>query len=222
MYEWVSHTWNTVKGNCEHDCSYCYMKKINHRFGKDIPAWFDEKELSVKLGKGKKIFVGSSNDLFANAISDEWIFKTIEHCLKYPENEYVFQTKNPQRLHNNRGLREKLFELKNVILGSTIESNRNYKEITKGCESPGNRARALNFLQNYMRIYITIEPIMDFDLKELKDMLKYINPFQINIGADSGNNNLPEPTKEKVMQLIEGLNEFTIIHNKSNLKRLLS
>ena len=52
-------------------------------------------------------------------------------------------------------------------------------------------------------------------------MLKSASPKQVNIGADSGNNNLPEPSKEKVMQLIEGLNEFTTIHNNSNLKRLL-
>ncbi len=27
MYEWITHTWNTIKGECYHDCSYCYMKK---------------------------------------------------------------------------------------------------------------------------------------------------------------------------------------------------
>jgi len=27
MYEFITHTWNTVKGACEHDCSYCYMKR---------------------------------------------------------------------------------------------------------------------------------------------------------------------------------------------------
>ena len=29
MYEFVTHTWNPIKGKCYHDCSYCYMKKIN-------------------------------------------------------------------------------------------------------------------------------------------------------------------------------------------------
>lgn len=27
MYDFVTHTWNTIKGECPHDCSYCYMKK---------------------------------------------------------------------------------------------------------------------------------------------------------------------------------------------------
>ena len=53
------------------------------------------------------------------------------------------------------------------------------------------------------------------------DIIREINPVQVNIGADSGRNNLPEPTKEKVLQLVSELQKFTIIHNKSNLQRLL-
>lgn len=34
---------------------------------------------------------------------------------------------------------------------------------------------------------------MDFDLKEFVTLLKISNPVQINIGADSGSNNIPEP-----------------------------
>ena len=44
---------------------------------------------------------------------------------------------------------------------------------------------------------------------------------QVNIGADSGRNNLPEPSKSKVLELVSELQKFTIIHNKSNLQRLL-
>ena len=28
MYEFITHTWNPIKGKCYHDCSYCYMKNI--------------------------------------------------------------------------------------------------------------------------------------------------------------------------------------------------
>ena len=24
MYSWVTHTWNTIKGECPHGCTYCY------------------------------------------------------------------------------------------------------------------------------------------------------------------------------------------------------
>ena len=61
---------------------------------------------------------------------------------------------------------------------------------------------------------------MDFDLIPLVEMIKRCNPEQVNIGADSGNNNLPEPSYAKVIQLIEKLERFTKIHNKRNLQRL--
>jgi hypothetical protein len=65
------------------------------------------------------------------------------------------------------------------------------------------------------------EPIMDFDLPELVFLVKMCNPTQVNIGADSGNNSLPEPDKEKVLELIAALSEFTTVKQKKNLKRIL-
>ncbi|MFX1295603.1 MAG: hypothetical protein ACFFD2_12230, partial [Promethearchaeota archaeon] len=69
--------------------------------------------------------------------------------------------------------------------------------------------------------YITIEPIMDFDLNKFVQLIKVSYPKQINIGADSGNNHLPEPSKEKILELISELKKFTIVHKKKNLNRLL-
>lgn len=28
MYDWVTHTWNPIKGKCSHNCNYCFMKKM--------------------------------------------------------------------------------------------------------------------------------------------------------------------------------------------------
>jgi len=63
---------------------------------------------------------------------------------------------------------------------------------------------------------------MDFDIPEMVEMIRICKPIQVNIGSDSGRNNLPEPTKMKVLDLISELQKFTVIHNKSNLKRILS
>ena len=52
MYQFCNATWNVVKGKCEHDCCYCYMKRFPQ---KDL--WFDEKELKTNLGEGNFIFV---------------------------------------------------------------------------------------------------------------------------------------------------------------------
>lgn len=93
MYDFVTHTWNTVKGQCYHDCSYCYMK----RWGNLKECRFDEKELKTDLGSGNFIFVGSSNDMFSTNIPEWWIRKTLKHCSEF-DNKYLFQTKNPDRI----------------------------------------------------------------------------------------------------------------------------
>lgn len=69
--------------------------------------------------------------------------------------------------------------------------------------------------------YVTIEPVMDFDTASLLEMVKRCNPVQVNIGGDSGGHKLPEPSKQKLYDLIDGLKEFTTIDKKKNLKRLL-
>jgi hypothetical protein len=67
---------------------------------------------------------------------------------------------------------------------------------------------------------ITVEPILDFDVMTFSEMILSCKPAQVNIGADSGNNHLPEPPPEKIAALIEALRPFTEVHLKKNLKRL--
>lgn len=204
MYKFVTHTWNTVKGECFHDCRYCYMK----RWGKLNPVRFDEKELKTNLGRGNFIFVGSSCDMWANNIPDEWIFKTLTHCNKF-DNEYLFQTKNP------RNIRRILIPKSSVCV--TLESNRFYPDIMRNSPRPFDRMEEIKLIRH--PLYITIEPILDFDLIPFVEMIKECNPLQINIGADSGRHELPEPPKEKVFELISELKKITKIHTKSNLER---
>ena len=76
MYDFVTHTWNPIKGICPHACSYCYMKDINKRYKKQPkPLHLDEKELKTNLGSGNTIFVGSSCDMWAESVPVEWINK---------------------------------------------------------------------------------------------------------------------------------------------------
>jgi hypothetical protein len=72
------------------------------------------------------------------------------------------------------------------------------------------------------RKMVTIEPVMDFDLEPFVEMIKAIKPEWVNIGADSKNHNLPEPSKDKVFALISRLSQFTEIRRKSNLDRLVN
>ena len=213
MYDFITHTWNTVKGECPHGGSYCYMK----RWGKQPTLHFDEKELKTDLGKGNFIFVGSSCDMFAESIPYEWIIKTLDYCAQYPENNYFLQTKNPDRFSSF------LNELNlNFSICTTLETNRSYGTIMNNCPSPEDRALTLSWIHNCNK-YITIEPIMDFDLPEFIEMIKSCDPVQVNIGADSSpkRNKLPEPPKEKILELITELEKFTTVVQKKNLARLL-
>jgi hypothetical protein len=183
------------------------------RWGHLKPVRFDEKELKTDLGEGNFIFVGSSCDMWAQDIPDEWIEKTLIQCDKF-KNEYFIQSKNPSRFLG--------YDFpKYYSFCTTIETNRNYPMIMRNSPFVQERAEAISNLQETHAVYLTIEPIMDFDLIPFVDMIKIINPIQVNIGADSGNHKLPEPPLEKVLELIAELEKFTTIHNKSNLKRLL-
>ena len=212
MYSFVTHTWNPIKGICPHLCSYCYMSKIYKRFGKvPKPANLDEKELKTKLGRGNFIFVGSSCDMFAEDIPAKWIAKVLEHCKKYPINKYLLQSKNPRRL-----IEFNLLTSLNTFTGTTIESNRIYP-CMGNVPTPNDKAIAMEGHAGF----ITVEPILDFDLDDFLAILKKASPDYIYIGADSGNNRLPEPSKEKILELITELEKFTSVHKKPNLGRLL-
>ena len=212
MYPFVTHTWNTVKGKCPHDCSYCYMK----RFGGQPKLHFDEKELKTDLGTGNFIFVGSSCDMWAESISQEWIFKTLIHCIKHFENKYLFQSKNPYRIYKFRS-----FIPENSIVGTTIESSRYHPQMGTAPAIP-KRARYMNELaKDGFETMVTIEPIMNFGIDALSALVALCRPKWVNIGADSCSHKLPEPEPEKVLELIAELSKFTEVKIKKNLKRII-
>jgi len=208
MYEFVSHTWNAIKGICPHNCVYCYMK----RWGQLRDTRLDKKELKTDLGSDNFIFVGSSCDMFAAGIPHEWIEATLDHCRKFDDNRYLFQTKNPIRMVGK-------FDGLDAVACTTIETNRWYPEIMQNSPLPGLRANAMSMLE-VSRRYVTIEPIMDFDLDKLVGLVRECQPQQVNIGADSGGHGLPEPSAEKIIALVEELKKFTVIESKRNLGRI--
>lgn len=220
MYGFVTHTWNTVKGKCPHDCSYCYMKRFPQG-----ELHFDEKELKTDLGSGNTIFVGSSCDMWADDVPLDWQADTLKVCNIYDGNKYLFQTKNPDEFF--QFLCDPGFPPfpKNSIFCVTLETNRFYVDYMGKTPNPYDRASVMYphtfSIMTYLPRMITIEPIMDFDMTEFVLMLRKIEPLQVNIGADSGRNNLPEPPKEKILDLISALSEFATVYQKDNLRRLL-
>ena len=219
MYGFVTHTWNPLAGQCPHACTYCSTKKLSAQYPVIKTKYtgsprIDEKQLKTYFGSGKTIFVAGQNDLFAQNINKSDIDRIIFHINNFPGNRYLFQTKNPKRVHE--------FDLPgNSILATTIETNRHLRGIMQNSPSPFDRSLWMATIYKYEK-HITIEPIMDFDTDKLVKMIKTATVSQINIGADSGNNGLPEPNGQKIKNLISELKKLNIkIHLKDNLKRLM-
>ncbi len=207
MYDFITHTWNPIRGECPHQCTYCYMR----RWGEQPPLRLDEKDLQTDLGSGNFIFVGSSCDMWAEDVRDVWIRSVLQRC--DGENKFLFQSKNPWRFYG-------YLMVRNFIFGTTIETNRVYPCMGE-TDSPSLRGTAMEYYTSRQyQTFITIEPILDFDLYEFTDLIKSANPEWVNIGADSMSHGLPEPPAEKIGQLIQALREFTTVKLKSNLSRI--
>lgn len=212
MYEWVSHTWSPGIG-CSHQCSYCYVRKY-----RDQPSVFKLELPFPTLGKDKKmIFVGHLCDMWAKDVSRNDIAQVLEHCTHYP-NGYMFQSKNPERFETI-GL---LFP-PDTLLGATVETNRQ-EIIDKLSKAPTilERIQSIRRINEWRKCFITIEPILDFDLDIFVKLLVSANPAWVNIGADSKSHDLPEPPPEKVRELAFKLTDAGIeVRNKPNLLRIL-
>lgn len=189
----------------------CYMK----RWGNLKEARFDTNELKTDLGSGNFIFVGSSNDLFAKDVPAEWIKLTLAYCGQF-NNRYLFQSKNPKRF------REFINDFpRGSILCTTIETNRE-NDLGKAPSRYARYQGITGIRTIWEDTMITIEPVMDFDPDTFQFMLNMTGVQQINIGADTGKNDLPEPSTDKLEKFISGLKESFKgeVFIKDNLKRL--
>jgi DNA repair photolyase len=217
MYPWVTNMHTHLGGECSHKCSYCY---VDNPIGGRIPRYkgkvrLIDYELKVNYGSGKIIFIEHCNDLFAKDVSDVIILQILEHINKYPDNKYIFQTKNPERYKRFLDKMPPKF-----MLGCTIETNRDMDKISKA-PPPTERYLEMWTLSGCVEIFITCEPILDFDVDILSKWITDIHPNFVNIGADSKNHNLEEPSIEKVMTLGKLISDAGIeVKEKRNLNRL--
>jgi len=210
MYPWITHTWNPIKGRCPHQCTYCYMR---HKPVGELRL--DGKALNDDLGSDRTIFVGSSTDMWADEVPRIWINEVMMRIVENSGNHYVFQTKNPY------GFTGWVHE-GDYVLGVTLESNRDYEISQAPCIAV--RVSDLRHLCGHClgkpQIFISIEPILDFDINTLIEIITHISPDFVTIGADSKKTRLPEPSPEKIHDLVTTLQTFMDVRLKPNLKRL--
>ena len=217
MFNIISKTWNPVTG-CEHYCIYCWARQLaltklrkTERYRDGFKPRINPSEFTKKFNGGI-VFVSDMGDLFGDFIPSEWILKVVNYIKKFSNTYFLFLTKNPWRYHE---FIDKFPH--NVILGATIETNRDdlylkYK-ISKA-PVPSSRYRAMRDL-NWDAKFISIEPILDFDLDIFAYWIKEINPVMVYVGYDNYNWKLPEPPLEKTLKFIDKLSEFTLVIKKT-------
>lgn len=220
------YTCNPLAGECSHNCfAYCFVNDLKERFPNmrnkyTGPPRLDEKVLTGNTGRGKMIFVCSCTDLFAENVPSSMIKAVINECARYQDNTYLFLSKNPGRMRVYINMMPR-----NSILATTIETNR--QDIINKCShapSITERVKGMKSLRGVRTFQdfetsISIEPLMRFDLEQLVNIVKEINPTFISIGADSMRNDLAEPSPDEVRELIKRVKEFTEVRKKSNLER---
>jgi len=216
MYKFVHYTWNPIKGECQHNCTYCYMKRYNEDIGQPRLA---DGEFRTNFGKGNSIFIGSSTDMFAENIPSEWIVRVLDFCLQRnnPEkpNTFLLQSKNPKRFLEF--IHHPLMD--HVVFGTTIETNRFYPEIMNKAPKIEDRVEAMEKIANQgFRTMVTAEPLMQFDHTDMVSIIKRCQPRLVAIGRNTRRDIiLPEPTSEEVLLLVDGLKKcIPKVHIKDN------
>jgi protein gp37 len=221
MFSIVDDIWNPVAMRCKHRCyppRHCWATQLiegklknSNRYRElgDDPILI-EKELQRKFKRNTLVFVEDMGDLFGRWVPIEWIAKIMKVIKGYPQTEFLFLTKNPARYLSC----EDGFSF-NMIFGATIETNRS-TALFSNAPDPYERYTAMRDLQvERDQKFISIEPIMDFDLDTFAPMIYGINPYATAIGYDNHNCNLPEPSLEKTMNLIARLEKFTKVYRKT-------
>lgn len=223
MYDWVTKTWNPLAGECAHRCPYCYMNAMRKRYNN--PKWIgepriDEKAfLSARFKPNDVVFVQNISDLFAWDVKEADIFRIMMKCRSFIDTgtRFVFQTRNV-----SRGV---LFNLipDGSFLGTTIDTNRDI-----GCKSDNKARERSHYLRDFGRFakdvkrFVTIEPVLKFDIDDMIALLVEATPDFINIGADSKKSGLEEPIAVELEELIFEIKQIGIeIRCKSNLDRIL-
>lgn len=202
---------------CDFNCVYCAFSKMLKLSNCPMCKSFKPHSHMEVLGKtppktkeGEFLTIGLSSDISFMDVTN--FYDVLDYCSKWGDRTFLIQSKNPewflQFYHRITS---------NVIIGTTIESNRfkgiNYKDLSKG---PNSYYRYCAMVKLNCRKAVTIEPILDFN-GVFEKWIQDIKPEIVWIGYDSrpNRNHLPEPTLQKTQELIKCLEDSGIsVHQK--------
>jgi len=211
MYGFVSRTSNPWKF-CDFQCVYCYGRL----YGQDKVLEIHASQLRRRFKATDCVMIPSLGDPYCKSAPkniNEILLKEIRNSP--PSTKFLVQTKNPLGFFGTR------FP-SNVILGCTIESNRNYPRISKA-PLQSERIKLMKKLCHEVSndILITAEPILDFDHQPFLNAILSIGPWLFAVGYKNHfpELKLPEPRLKKTLTLIDKLKENGVKVFKKELRR---
>ncbi|MHC1722531.1 MAG: DUF5131 family protein [Aminipila sp.] len=142
-------------------------------------------ELRCKT-KGRNIFVCSMADLLGKWVPDEWIYEVLNACEEAPRHNYLFLTKNPERIQNLR-------DSENWWFGTTCNSSADFIV-------PCRAADLYSSSRNHS--FISLEPLQSAITGiALQNLIKF---DWVIVGAETGNR------KEKVIPKKEWIDQIAL------------
>lgn len=215
VFPFITKTVNPLGGQCPHRCSYCWRHQLVNRFPVLAErylgsCWLDESRLKPLNNPDDFVFLCDMTDLMAITVPDRIIEKVLDF-VRASKAKFLIQTKNPERFFDFLD-----YMPNNVVLSSSIESNRNYPSLGKA-PSQTERLEMMTKLRSAtdLPLFIAIEPILDFDLKSFVDYVRRVDPSSVVVGYDNYNHKMAEPSLAKTLKFIEHLEKFTYVHKKT-------
>lgn len=215
-------TWNLFTGCGEKGegfCTYCYARNLINTRLKDTPKYKDHgfkptihmKEVGKKFKSNEFVFCSSLGDIsFATQIVFDHFYTVFKDN---PQTKFLLCTKNP-------AIYTELSDLPNLYFGTTLETNRDTLQFSKA-PMPITRYGVMSSLKVQNK-FVSIEPIMDFDLDIFTRWILDIYPKIVEVGADNYGYGLPEPSSDKIKMLIKSMEQSGIeVICKDGLHRLL-
>jgi len=218
MFSFITGTSNPLGGKCPGGCVYCWAqgekglaKRYNMEKYEGGPRLY-EKVLRKRYGPDEFVFVVDMRDLFSPDVSREMILRVLEWLRESPDAWFLLLTKWPERYLEFVG------EIPlNVVLGATIESNQHHPEVSSAPSCPS-RLEAMTRVRKAFpehRLFVSVEPILTFELEGFVEALKKLRPWKVALGHDNYGYELSEPCEADTRDLRLSLQQFTDVDVKN-------
>jgi DNA repair photolyase len=185
-------------GNCLTDCHHCYLRKLNHTWGKELKPLDTDKaigqlergaastrpvsDLAHCLAQRKTLRLGNKTDPFQDAEREHRCSRTMMEALNDMEWNYVLQTRHTETMMEY----EELILEGNVIVMPVISPgwNRDWTILERGRTTrPKDRLKhSKRLIKQGVQVGINGEPFIPgfHTVEEFEKMLKRLKDYGIN------------------------------------------